>query len=983
MVVAVVYLLGGLDWLELKTLDLRFLYANSIPQRGDLACIDIDDGALEKVGRWPWPRDVQAGIISVLAEAGVKALLVDITLGEAETLRTIVPRQADIAFNPLALADRGTTLAFPDYEIRDAIEDANCVYLATDYADGNVWKDFVRSDAFDGILAALERGDEAEAGRRAASVPRLPTREGEPAWAPLLWARLVAALTVDPTLDGPALGMRSGPADKAAVAQVSEVCRDIALQRRVRAWLDQRPERWGPPPFELFGRLESELIGTAPRYGEALAGALREVLSAQATVQAGFVPLERVAQAAPVVDGINPVYFLQARAARRCGFVVFDPDPDGVMRRTRLLVQHEGRVVPQLALAVAFDALGLSADDIRVERGRLILERRDGGGQIKIQIDADGRALVPWVDERDWTRQFGDHLPIGTVWQIYDRRQSIRHNSELVASVLAGLVKEQHLLEHRQYADDLKERLDLDEKLREARYRGDTAAARHIAALVPQYATLLAEGEARLRSALAEELDCIAKLPQTEQNEGVQRYADDLHALTRALAANDEYNQEIATTLAQVRGRVAGKIGLIGYTATALADMTPIPTYKRAPGVISHANLLNGLLAGRMVYWAPASLNMLLTLALGLLATSVSVRRPPRMAAALLLMTALAVAAMGGWLSFYAWRYWIALTPALGAMTASYFTVLVYRYVFLERETRQIATALSQYTSATLARKMAEDAELCRRAETREVTAVFTDLANFTSLSERIGAERTQHVLNVALGRFADVMLRYEGMINKFIGDGIFAFWNPVIYPQADHAVRACETAVELQIALRELIEEQRRGAGDEVFGELVLRIGVATGSAVVGPCGSEQKYDYTCIGDSVNVASRLEAANKFYGTRILISGATLQQTGERFAVRPLGGVQVKGKTQAVPIFELLGRRESVADDALRYAEQFGAAVAAFQRRDWKPALAGFEECLKERSADLAARQYAAALHRCVITPPPEDWNGAIELTEK
>jgi adenylate cyclase len=238
-------------------------------------------------------------------------------------------------------------------------------------------------------------------------------------------------------------------------------------------------------------------------------------------------------------------------------------------------------------------------------------------------------------------------------------------------------------------------------------------------------------------------------------------------------------------------------------------------------------------------------------------------------------------------------------------------------------------------------------------------------------------------VLNISLGCFCDVMLRYEGMINKFIGDGIFAFWNPVIYPQADHARRACETAVDLQAALRALIAEQHGAHGDEVFGELVLRIGVATGNAVVGPCGSEQKYDYTCIGDSVNVAARLESANKFYGTHILISGPTYAQAGDGFVVRALGGVRVKGKTQTVPIYELLGRTGDVADDLVCYAERFGVAVTAFQERAWDAALAAFQGCLGERPDDLAAQQYVEAVRRYGQQPPPEDWSGALELTEK
>ncbi len=368
---------------------------------------------------------------------------------------------------------------------------------------------------------------------------------------------------------------------------------------------------------------------------------------------------------------------------------------------------------------------------------------------------------------------------------------------------------------------------------------------------------------------------------------------------------------------------------------------------------------------------------------MGLLATVLSAHSRPRSAAVLLAAMAVSYAALGGALAFYVWTYWIAVVPALLAMALSFVAVLLFRYVFLERESRRIATALSQYTTAALARQLAEDAELCQRAEVREVTAMFTDLAGFTTLSERIGATRTQRVLNIVLGRISEVVLHYEGMINKFIGDGVFAFWNPVIYPQVGHARQACEAALEIQSALRRLIDEQRSSGGDEAFSNLYLRIGVATGNAVVGPCGSEQKYDYTCIGDSVNVAARLESANKFYGTRILISGTTRDQAGPSFVVRPLGGVQVKGKTQAVPIHELLGRAGDVDEATLAYAERFADAVNAFQRRSWQQALAAFAACAAERPEDLAACRYLTATRTFLSTPPPEDWSGALELVEK
>ncbi len=226
-------------------------------------------------------------------------------------------------------------------------------------------------------------------------------------------------------------------------------------------------------------------------------------------------------------------------------------------------------------------------------------------------------------------------------------------------------------------------------------------------------------------------------------------------------------------------------------------------------------------------------------------------------------------------------------------------------------------------------------------------------------------------------------MLRHEAMVNKFMGDGIFAFWNPVIYPQPDNALLACETAVDLMAGLEVLIRDQKRAGGDPAISELVMRIGLATGNAIVGPCGSDKKYDYTCIGDSVNVAARLETANKFYGTHILVSGSTHDAVAERFAFRALGGVQVKGKQEPVPIYELLGRSGEVDQSTLAYAEAFGRAVGEFQQRAFEPARSAFRDCSAERPRDRAATAYAAEAERFIAEPPGADWNGALELVVK
>ena len=939
--VVLVHALGGLDWLELKTLDLRFLYANSITESDALALIDIDDESLMLVRRWPWPRDIQAGLIEILHEAGLRRLLYDIELSEPEFVRTVEPPHADILAGPeqLGMAAEDLATAYPDHELRLAIADAAPVYLAFHYESAPAG------------VAALVPAPNGHSG------PGSARREGEPPGEPRLGRSL------------------AHPQRQAA----------DSLTARVQRWFGEHPEAWYAPPPAQFERVFTEVAGGDPVLYEDAAQALRAALNMSATTRSSLVPAHAVEAIAPAVPALAPVYFPHARAAARCGFVVFEPDRDGVMRRTPLLVRYQDVVLPQVAFAVAFDELRLGRGDVQCRPGRMTLRVPGRERPLTVQLDRHGRALVPWVPHRRWSEQFGPHVPMGAVWQVYDRRLKVRQNQELIRDTLADLLAAASVADERDapdagtrfdlepwraYRDDLRRRLELDGELRLARYRDDSDTARQIGEWIKQYDELLKQEEPVVRATL-------------QESTGVLPATGLVDALRRAFTANDAHQREIDELRARLRQRVAGKIGLIGYTATALADMTPIPTSARAPGVIAHANLLNGLLTGQTVRWSPTWLNVVLTVVAGWLATGVSARWRPRPAALLLLAVSVAYAALAGWLAFYAWVLWIALVPVLAAVTLCFFAILLFRYVFLERESRQIATALSQYTSATLARQMAEDAELCRRAEVREVTAMFTDLAGFTTLSERIGATRTQHVLNVVLGRLSDVVLHHEGMINKFIGDGVFAFWNPVIYPQHDHARRACAAALDIQVALGLLIAEQWQGRGDEAFSGLRLRIGLATGNAVVGPCGSEQKYDYTCIGDSVNVASRLESANKFYGTRILVSGATYEQAGAGFAVRSLGGVQVKGKTQAVPIYELLGRAGEIDEGTLRYAKRFGAAVTAFQRRQWEKALAGFAACATDRPDDLAVTHYLAATNVFLASPPPDDWTGALELTEK
>jgi adenylate cyclase len=229
----------------------------------------------------------------------------------------------------------------------------------------------------------------------------------------------------------------------------------------------------------------------------------------------------------------------------------------------------------------------------------------------------------------------------------------------------------------------------------------------------------------------------------------------------------------------------------------------------------------------------------------------------------------------------------------------------------------------------------------------------------------------------------SNVLHRHDALINKFMGDGIFAFFNPPILPCAAHERAACEAALDSLAALRELAARYADHPLAEEFRRLHMRVGITSGPVFVGDYGSENKLDYTCVGDTVNLASRLEGANKFFGSSIMVAGPTRDAVRDLFTFRSLGRLQVKGQTVAVRVYELLGRAGEVNGDAAAFTSSFETAVEAFASRDWEGSATGFRRCLEMRPDERGAMRYLEVIEAYRASPPPSDWNMGIELTEK
>jgi adenylate cyclase len=303
-------------------------------------------------------------------------------------------------------------------------------------------------------------------------------------------------------------------------------------------------------------------------------------------------------------------------------------------------------------------------------------------------------------------------------------------------------------------------------------------------------------------------------------------------------------------------------------------------------------------------------------------------------------------------------------------------------------EVRQLAVALEEMKTGLRSFKKFVPAELVRGllasgeearlgGQRREISIYFSDLAGFTSIAEKMPADELVELLGQYLGEMTDQILSMGGTVDKYIGDAIMAFWGA---PKAreDHPLVACQAALANQQRLRAL----RAAWAERDWPKLRQRIGIHTGEAVVGNFGSESRLDYTAIGDSVNLASRLEGLNSHYGTEIMLSETTYAAVADDVVARPLDRVKVKGRGAGILVYELVGLRgevdRAVVDRVRRYTE----ALDLYFARDWRRAEDIFLE-VAEKYEDVAAGRMLARVRGYAETPPPERWDGIHRMTSK
>ncbi len=427
-----------------------------------------------------------------------------------------------------------------------------------------------------------------------------------------------------------------------------------------------------------------------------------------------------------------------------------------------------------------------------------------------------------------------------------------------------------------------------------------------------------------------------------------------------------------------LKAALKGRIVFVGVSAVGAADRRQTPLRSDLPGTFVHIdaafNLLHGELIGsegripQTLTWIAAALALLVFLSWrGVASSSVVVF------SAVTLMASWGVVGLVG--LYQGWL--VPVAPVLLGVLVPMGGELVLRANSAEQARKQIRDAFHHYLSPAVVEELVNDpAKLQLGGSRREITAFFSDVAGFTTISERLDPADLTSLLNEYLGAMTEIILDEGGTVDKYIGDAVVAMFGAPL-DQPDHALHACRAAVRCRARLSELRPQWIQRGWPSVH----ARIGLNSGIALVGNMGSAARFDYTMLGDTVNLAARLEGANKAYGTEIMVGETTAKAVGDAMPLRELDRIRVKGKLQGIGVYELLGGVDGADDRTRTIAQHFAEGLAAWRDRRWADARQAFAAAAA--LDDPPAKVFLARLDAIEAQALPDHWDGVYEMTEK
>jgi len=669
---------------------------------------------------------------------------------------------------------------------------------------------------------------------------------------------------------------------------------------------------------------------------------------------------------------ILPTLASMIERGKLSGFVNVEVDSDGKRRRIMPIEFMKGNYYGQLIFSTVLDWLG--NPEVVLEKRKLTLkgaQYEDGVFDVVIPLEADGTMLVNWPH-----RTYDDSFKHLSIYYLVNYNKFF---TDLASNI--------SLLEMRDSLKLLPENpvSYLNEEKAYVDYLLENALTEQTEEAIEEYKLAKEQWLISIEDFLSQNYNSLLQKEILKREEAADWNQRTLLAEerknTEILFGNLKKNiEDIRTNQKLLRSQLEGTLCLIGYTGTGTSDIGANPFQKEYINVGTHASAANTIFQREFLRstpeWVSLALSVILPFLLFLIARKLNPVRQSFLGIGAILLTIV----VSGALFIYTGIFFELAGPVI-ALSLTYISYSLIRFFRESREKSFLRKAFGTYISADVINQIVDDPDKLKLGgESRHMTAMFTDVKGFSTISEKLTPEQLVSLLNAYLTGMSDIILDEEGVVDKYEGDAIIAFWGAPT-PLENHAYHALASAIKMKKVEAELNKTFREKQMSPT--DLLSRFGINTGEMVAGNMGTQRKMNYTIMGNAVNLAARLEGVNKMYGTWILTTDYTAKEAGEAFIYRKLDRVRVVGINTPVQLLEVVCFKEDLQEDKKKFLADYETAYTLFEQRQWKKAEALFTSLKSRDDTDGPVNLYLKRCKDFIQNPPAVDWDGVFNMTQK
>ncbi|MDC7227358.1 MAG: CHASE2 domain-containing protein [Spirochaetales bacterium] len=875
-----------LTTLEHRLYDVLLHLKKDIPEDQRILLVDIDDTSIEKVGVWPWSRDIVANGLLTMSELG-----------------------ADYAVFDIEYVQSSPTAVDPDF-LENTLPQAFADEF--DIINGNI------IDLFGAIASGAIPGDAAE--------------------------EYISQLTM-----------------------LNEQARDVLISKVDE--ISQDNDEYFSSTIYFFGNAYMT-VNMVDDYEVEMSPAFEEWLRENIAYDKLSVETEKY----PKAESLDPALAELITMSAGAGFPNIIIDEDGVRRRIDFFTEYKGDFYGQLVISPFLDwagnpSLTLTDDYLLIEDAYIPGE--DGPRDLKVPRAEDGTFLINWPAKGYWEsfRHLSFYYMVLHNWQ----------EEALIASL--GSLEADNFFTYYEGDQDIFAGYDYAESIKaevlsggDRTYLQDYRDSREYF-----YSEVGSFINGQSESAIRGQIQDILAMEglsdaDTAYYEDTDAYVESSFAEVRLMYEDYMKTREI------IREAVDGSFCIIGSSATSTFDRGVNPFSKEYANVGTHAAVFNMLIQDSYLDDSPQWLSILLAFVITML-LYIIIHRMDALPTILWGIAIIIVLAGVEIAVFLLLGIYIQLLTPILSVLCTFLFISVMKFLETARERSYIRSAFGHYLSDAVIENLIDDPDkLSLGGEKKYMSAVFTDVKGFSSISEKLDPTDLVKILNMYLTEMSNLIMDQGGTIDKYEGDAIIAFFGaPVEFD--DHAKRACRAAVRMKKL--ENIMNQHFMEDELVPDPLLTRIGINTGEMVVGNMGTARKMDYTIMGNAVNLAARLEGVNKQYNCWKLISSMTADDLGDEFVLRKLDRVRVVGINEPVRLYELVDESDLANEQTVEVVDLFHTALELFEDKRWIEAGAEFQKILSIAPEDGPAGIYIKRCEEYKKKAPPANWDGVFNLTTK